>query len=605
MATRKTTAKKKSGTPTKQGNPPLLNENTEGTYLEGLYKDTLEKAQRTEEELRKKIKALEIENKRLQEENTNPKGNSNNDGIEREIGDLKKKNNEQHNELKKLEDEVRELKTSIDTQKKELEILSAVNKRLQDKNAKQKETSPNDGLHAENLKLKEENAKLKETASDNGNIQDTSKLEKEQADFKRRLEDEISDLKKTIDNQKKELEKLRAAENQKLKEENAKLKETASDDGKKSEVKALEKQVEEERKRNIQIASKLEKEQAEFKRVDGELSDLKDTINAQKKELETLHDEIQKLKEENAKLKRTSSDDGKKSEVKVLEKQLEEEKKRNEAELRKLERENAERKQKIEHLERENGELIEDHDKRKELMKKQTKSPLPGNNSALMKENEALRNRLSELAGAKLTEGNPNIADLSDKNRPTNLAENFSELYDNEWTDALEELLDQGKKSEEEGIKVLLDILKDAYEFSSNQSTTFYSYMSKGLNGIGLKDEKVKNWPIGVSKQIKDVRKSISVFVAGSLSKEFITSQNQGYAEATKKYAKACASLCWFMCVQDPPVFIEAKTPKGAFNKDLYRAYTKSGQYYAFLVWPPLYLYKGGQLLGKGIAQGC
>ena len=67
--------------------------------------------------------------------------------------------------------------------------------------------------------------------------------------------------------------------------------------------------------------------------------------------------------------------------------------------------------------------------------------------------------RLSELAGAKLTEGNPNIADLSDKNRPTNLAENFSELYDNEWTDALEELLDQGKKSEEEGIKVLLDIL--------------------------------------------------------------------------------------------------------------------------------------------------
>ena len=34
--------------------------------------------------------------------------------------------------------------------------------------------------------------------------------------------------------------------------------------------------------------------------------------------------------------------------------------------------------------------------------------------------------------------------------------------------------------------------LQDAYAFSSNQSTTLYSYMSKGLNGIGLKDEKVK-----------------------------------------------------------------------------------------------------------------
>jgi hypothetical protein len=68
--------------------------------------------------------------------------------------------------------------------------------------------------------------------------------------------------------------------------------------------------------------------------------------------------------------------------------------------------------------------------------------------------------RLSQLAGAKLTEGNPNIADLSDKNRPINLAEKFSELYDNEWTDALEEQMETGNKSEEEGIGILLDIVK-------------------------------------------------------------------------------------------------------------------------------------------------
>ena len=33
---------------------------------------------------------------------------------------------------------------------------------------------------------------------------------------------------------------------------------------------------------------------------------------------------------------------------------------------------------------------------------------------------------------------NPNIADLSDNNRPTKLAEKYSELYDNEWTNAYE-----------------------------------------------------------------------------------------------------------------------------------------------------------------------
>ena len=53
--------------------------------------------------------------------------------------------------------------------------------------------------------------------------------------------------------------------------------------------------------------------------------------------------------------------------------------------------------------------------------------------------------------------GNVNIADLSDPNRPTKLAEQFSELYDNDWTDAFEEL---GALEEEERIKFLLKILQ-------------------------------------------------------------------------------------------------------------------------------------------------
>lgn len=36
----------------------------------------------------------------------------------------------------------------------------------------------------------------------------------------------------------------------------------------------------------------------------------------------------------------------------------------------------------------------------------------------------------------KVTNNNPNIADLSDLFRPEKLAELFSELYDNEWTNA-------------------------------------------------------------------------------------------------------------------------------------------------------------------------
>lgn len=73
----------------------------------------------------------------------------------------------------------------------------------------------------------------------------------------------------------------------------------------------------------------------------------------------------------------------------------------------------------------------------------------------------SIRYRLSKVAGEKLMDGNPNITDLSDVNRPTNLAEQFRELYDNEWTCAYEELQKtSGMKAEEEIVKKLGKILK-------------------------------------------------------------------------------------------------------------------------------------------------
>ena len=55
---------------------------------------------------------------------------------------------------------------------------------------------------------------------------------------------------------------------------------------------------------------------------------------------------------------------------------------------------------------------------------------------------------------------NPNIADLSDSNRPTKLAESFSELYDNEWTNAFEELQKMAKIGDTDAVKCLFDLLK-------------------------------------------------------------------------------------------------------------------------------------------------
>ena len=46
--------------------------------------------------------------------------------------------------------------------------------------------------------------------------------------------------------------------------------------------------------------------------------------------------------------------------------------------------------------------------------------------------------RLSSMDGDKLTKGNPAITDLGDPNRPMKIAEKYGELYDNEWTDAMD-----------------------------------------------------------------------------------------------------------------------------------------------------------------------
>lgn len=65
---------------------------------------------------------------------------------------------------------------------------------------------------------------------------------------------------------------------------------------------------------------------------------------------------------------------------------------------------------------------------------------------------------MSEVAGDRLRFNNPAIADLSDENRPNKLAEKFSELYDNEWTEFYETL--DGTGEEDEIIGQIISLLQ-------------------------------------------------------------------------------------------------------------------------------------------------
>ncbi|WAQ99528.1 hypothetical protein MAR_023901 [Mya arenaria] len=78
-------------------------------------------------------------------------------------------------------------------------------------------------------------------------------------------------------------------------------------------------------------------------------------------------------------------------------------------------------------------------------------------------EKDKLLTRLSSVTAARVLDGNPNIADLSDPQRPQKIGEQLSQVYDDQWTDASENL-EKLEMEEEKILKTLLDLLVTIYK---------------------------------------------------------------------------------------------------------------------------------------------
>ncbi|XP_062568799.1 uncharacterized protein LOC134230955 isoform X1 [Saccostrea cucullata] len=236
----------------------------------------------------------------------------------------------------------------------------------------------------------------------------------------------------------------------------------------------------------------------------------------------------------------------------------------------------------------------------------------------LSKENQNLLTRLSSVASAQLTDGNPSIADLSDINRPTKIAEKFSELYDNEWTEAFEALTGQYHMSEKEAVDSLLRILKDCYNFgkvaASGQLSELHKVLlmlhTSGRTRETLVLSSIKKLSKEEIKAVKDLRKTCAVHATRAVLKLFNDTPD-GRTVLSDSQQLSCSSfisraveLCWFMNVQDPPLAITWSVKPGeSCDTSRYKQFTHSGQFVEFLVWPPLYLFKDGHLLSKGVVQ--
>lgn len=226
-------------------------------------------------------------------------------------------------------------------------------------------------------------------------------------------------------------------------------------------------------------------------------------------------------------------------------------------------------------------------------------------------------NRLSAAAAHRLRDQNPGITDLSDPNRPLKLAEKVSELYDNEWTNAMENL-ETLDVNEEKGIRILLKIIKNVFdtcvEFGDTHLESFPDLLVLPPVIYQLQKERVlsvKEMSPEMLKPMKDYRKSNAEHAISQLQK-YIAAERKSKLhikhmvyEACKEYIEKCVELCWMMRIQDPPIYMEASyKTNSAFDSNKMRSYTKAGKLVHFVVWPTFFLCKDGPLLAKGVVQG-
>ncbi|XP_065931097.1 uncharacterized protein MCAP_0864 isoform X5 [Magallana gigas] len=248
-------------------------------------------------------------------------------------------------------------------------------------------------------------------------------------------------------------------------------------------------------------------------------------------------------------------------------------------------------------------------------MHRNTIDKLQKNLTEEKKAKEHALNRLSAAAAHRLRDQNPGITDLSDPNRPLKLAEKVSELYDNEWTNAMENL-ESLNITEEKGIMILLKIIKNVFvscvDFGDTHLESFPDLLVLPPAIYQLQQERVlsvKDMSSEMLKPMKDFRKSNAEHAISRLQKYFAAQRKlkikQKVYDSCKEYIEKCVELCWMMRIQDPPIYMEADyQANSAFDSNKMRSYTKAGKFVHFVVWPTFFLHKDGPLLAKGVVQG-
>ncbi|XP_060565714.1 uncharacterized protein LOC132724768 [Ruditapes philippinarum] len=227
--------------------------------------------------------------------------------------------------------------------------------------------------------------------------------------------------------------------------------------------------------------------------------------------------------------------------------------------------------------------------------------------------NDALK-RLSAIMSSRLRDENFDIADLSDGNRPTKVGEQFSELYDNQWTDAYDTTKNffENTITELEIIQILLEIVKECFTECKDVSINQMEKLKENVANITVIITKSDSQlPFYLMQRIKIERKQSAPnhipavdMILPRLERNF-SSKNQNpkflHEPSVKAYVQECLKLSWFMVIQDPPMTMVLEPASNDYK--YFKEYKNRGKFLSYIVWPALLLQEEGELICKGVAE--
>ncbi|XP_069130935.1 uncharacterized protein [Argopecten irradians] len=207
------------------------------------------------------------------------------------------------------------------------------------------------------------------------------------------------------------------------------------------------------------------------------------------------------------------------------------------------------------------------------------------------------------------------ITDLCSEIRPTKIAENFKEIYDNQWVEAFEELIDQGYP-EEPAIQILITTVDDSFQFTADMAKRRLEHLETSTQtSVMNTTQKIQKHvePAALSEEcsdlVKQLRKASAQTHVDEIQHGFVQTQLHKLYPPKKNetminFYKECARVTWYMNVQMPPLSLAPKPARGsAFDTDMYALYTQSGTKVDYVVWPACLLHGNGPLLVKGVIQ--